>query len=114
MSQYQSPSEFADDFLRHYGVKGMKWGSRRKSKNSVETSKREDPVKKMSDDQLRRKINRIQMERQYRQLTAPQKSAGQKMVQDILVNTAKQQLGQAAQKYAAKAAQDLIKGKLGG
>lgn len=101
--------EFVDEFLQHHGVKGMKWGVRRKSKQTVEVSKKPDPVKKMSDNELRQKINRIQMERQYKQLTAPAVSPGKKMVQDILVNTAKQQIGQAAQKYAAKAAQDLIK-----
>ena len=84
----------SDQFLAHYGVKGMKWG-KRKSKGAA-MSKTEflnpksvatpfpknrptpgvtdlspKPIKQISDTELRNRINRIQMETQYKQLTEP-------------------------------------------
>lgn len=85
-----------DRFLAHYGVKGMKWGVRRLSKGRKSVSKSEflapkpvatpfpknrptpgvtdlspKPIKQISDVELRNRINRIQMETQYSQLTNP-------------------------------------------
>ena len=68
------------DFLEHYGVPGMKWGKRKNRSSSSDSSnvkpartKKTKPVKadvkKMSDKELRDKINRMQMEQQYAKLT---------------------------------------------
>ena len=38
----------------------------------------------MSDSELRSKINRLQMEKQYKQLTSSEISVGRKFVQDVL------------------------------
>lgn len=102
------PNEQVDAFLSHHGIKGMKWGVKKK-KNSVEAASRDAKIKAMSDNELRQKINRIQMEKQYKSLTAPSVSPGRKFAQDILLNTAKQQLSQVASRYAAQTIQDLIK-----
>ena len=58
------------DELYHYGKLGMKWGHRKNTsvKNQKPHSRR---VEDLSDDELRRTINRIQMEKQYTQLTTP-------------------------------------------
>lgn len=58
--------------LQHWGIKGMKWGVRRTT-NNVRGSRRSklslpDP-RTMSDEDLRKKINRFQMENQYRTLS---------------------------------------------
>ena len=85
--------------LYHHGVVGMKWGVRRsrpsgassrstatkartskasskgpqpytyKSKAQIRREKRRKKVAAMSDDELRSEINRLQMEKQYRELT---------------------------------------------
>lgn len=47
-------------------------------------SKPKKTMKEMSDNELRNVINRLQMEKQYSQLTAVQKSRGKKMVDEIL------------------------------
>jgi hypothetical protein len=84
----------SDQFLAHYGVPGMKWG-RRKAKNNASPSAmkthtpftknpnqapprvkgatdiRPKHVNRMSDVELRNRINRIQMETQYKQLVEP-------------------------------------------
>ena len=113
-----------NSYLAHHGIKGMKWGVRRtpeqlghrvksasqKVKSKVtDRKKKTDPVKQMSDDELRKRINRIQMEKQYKQLTAKQTSAGQKFVKDVMVNAAKQTATQYASKAMVKGVEALIK-----
>ena len=86
-----------DDFFEHFGVKGMRWGVRRNRNNtttrqSLRPKKEQTDLSKMSDAELRTRINRIQMERQYRELTSPKghkvQTEGQKYVKRILIDTA--------------------------
>lgn len=81
-----------DDELYHYGVKGMKWGVRRtaeqlghivkkgasaiaqKASESREkgrqrrayTKERSKPISEMTDDELRKRLNRLDMEKKYK------------------------------------------------
>ena len=100
--------------LYHHGIKGMKWGVRRtpaqlghQTKKSS-TSQRRAEMKKMSDTELRNRINRIQMEKQYMQLTAPDISPGKKFVKDVLTNAAKQTVTSYVAKYMGKGVEALI------
>lgn len=101
--------------LYHYGIKGMKWGIRRTPAQlghrpaKTTTSQRKSEMKKMSDAELRNRINRIQMEKQYMQLTAPEVSAGKKFVKDVMVNAAKQTLTSYVAKYMNKGVDAVIK-----
>ncbi len=52
-----------DNVIEHYGVKGMKWGIRRSRKARRRAAKKR--AKKMSDSDLRAKVNRLNMEKQY-------------------------------------------------
>ena len=89
--------------LSHWGIKGMKWGQRRyQNKDGSLTpagKKRYDDshedyrrahdkksVKQMSDRELRERNNRLQMERQYADLTK-KKSNGKKII-NAFVSTA--------------------------
>ena len=87
--------------LYHYGVLGMKWGVRRNRKSSSSGTKRnrgphEDyvkahskkSVKKMSNSELKEANNRLQMEKQYSQLTKKEVSAGRKFVTNVLLTSA--------------------------
>ena len=86
-----------DDFFEHFGVKGMRWGVRRNRNNtttrqSLRPKKEQTDLSNMSDAELRTRINRIQMERQYRELTSPKghkvQTEGRKYVKRILIDTA--------------------------
>lgn len=89
--------------LRHYGIKGMKWGVRRyQKKDGTLTSagkKRyadddlsEDykkahsskNIKSMSDAELRSRLNRLQMEQQYSKLNPGIVSKGRQTVNALL------------------------------
>jgi hypothetical protein len=83
--------------LVHYGILGMKWGIRRTQKNKgLNKTSREDKqkskpndVKKMSDEELRKIVNRLQhdyskLERQYSQLSEGNVRKGKEYVQKII------------------------------
>lgn len=92
-----------DDWLSHHGIKGMRWGVRRTAEElghvtesagkiastASERAKRRNrgvspEVKKMSDEELRSRLNRINMERQYSDLTRKDTSKGFDTAKDVL------------------------------
>jgi hypothetical protein len=116
--------------IKHHGIKGQKWGVRRfQNKDGTLTSagrkrqKRDEgpihedyskshntkSVKSMSDKELRDRINRLNMERQYAQLTASEKSIGKKMVSDILLNVGKELAKEYLKNYAKKSIDEALK-----
>lgn len=62
-------------FFEHYGVRGMKWGVRKS--RSTKGQKLSAKAKKMSDDNLKTSIKRMQMERQYSDLVTKEDKANQ-------------------------------------
>lgn len=89
--------------LVHHGVKGQKWGVRKDVADGVATSAREastlagtigksigkskkqkSEMSRMTDDELRRRINRMQMEQQYANLNPSKAKRGAAKAQTIL------------------------------
>ena len=62
-----------DNFLAHYGKKGMKWGSRKSPVSSEHASARalkKKSAKSLTDSELKQVIGRMNLERQYKDLKA--------------------------------------------
>lgn len=76
-------------------------------KEKTKREVKENPAKKMTDDELRTALNRLNMERQYAQLTAVEKTKGQKMADEVLTNAAKQ----IATRFVMDRVEKVIKGK---
>ena len=65
-----------EEELMHYGVMGMRWGVRRASKRSGGSKKKkasrqpqQQPKRRMSNKELTARVKRMQLEKQYRDLT---------------------------------------------
>lgn len=114
--------------LLHYGIKGQKWGIRRfqrkdgsltpaGKKRYADDDYHEDyrrahdskSVRTMSDQELRNRLNRLQMERQYNQMTTSKFDAGKKVVTDILANAGKETAKNYIAKYMSKGIDKIIK-----
>lgn len=111
--------------LYHYGVKGMKWGVRRTPAQLGRSTGSNHPtenlhddykrahgtksVKSMSDSELRQRINRLQMEKQYNQLTQQECSSGKQFVKQVLRESAKQTASKYVSKYMSKGIDLIIK-----
>lgn len=100
-------TEVGDNKIEHFGIKGMKWGVRRGRDvaKTHGTSTSTKSAKDMSDDELRTRINRINMERNYEKLTAP-KSAGKDYVKSLL----KQAGNEVAKDFVTSAMRTVAKG----
>lgn len=108
---------FVDKQLTHFGVRGQKWGVRRSRKQLAKAAGRdENDPRFMSDEQLRSKLNRMNMEKQYRELTKAPPTAmqkGQKFVSKVLTNVANQTATSITKSYADKFAANLLASKPG-
>lgn len=117
--------------LYHHGIKGMKWGVRRfrnedgtltdagkaraqkKANRAANKAKREDyrraskNRRNLSDEELKQRINRLQMEKQLKDLTDSNiQSSGRRVVNEILGTSGKRIAGAmlvGATMYAGKA-----------
>lgn len=111
--------------LKHHGVKGQKWGVRKprnagpgpasefkRAKNPAGNripKKAPKSVKKMSDQELKKIITRIENEKRYTQLTSPKVNAAHKFIKDTMINVGKQE----ATKFANKAGAVLVSQAMG-
>lgn len=111
--------------LLHYGILGMKWGVRRteaqlaRARGKKKASSADDKVKEsrkadskkrrtLSDAELKQKIERLKMEKQFKDLTDEDVSPGKKMAADILKSAGTKVLSAAAAGAAAYAVKAIM------
>lgn len=100
------------------GTENRRLFSKKKTPSSAKTTKAksssEKSYKDMTDDELRKAINRLQLEKQYRDLTPVQTSAGKKFMRsvmnDVVVPAAKN-VGKAYLEKQLKSSLGLIEDK---
>lgn len=83
MHNYENCSQ---DSLKHYGVLGMKWGHHKSTATSTTTKPKHKSVSEMSDEELRSKINRLEMEKRYKDLQPKEVKRGKHIVNRIMNN----------------------------
>ncbi len=79
--------------LTHYGIKGMKWGRRKKKAPSA---------KKMTTKDLSTKVNRMRLERDYNQMSNPRKTRAKMIGAAALTAVATTAVSIAVRRYAGK------------
>lgn len=97
--------------LKHYGVKGMQWGVRKDGKRGSSRGPQARAVRlsQMSDDELRRHLNRIDMERKYHSIHKSSFERGREQVMKVLSKSAMTALQATATKQLTKIGMELSK-----
>lgn len=102
--------------LMHFGVKGMKWGVRKKRIKDAKrwTSKKQAKIDGMSDDQLKKANNRLRLEKEYKQLTQTKLEKYRKRVgkaaEEAAFNTLQNTLQKGFKSAASRGGSAAIKG----
>ena len=102
--------------LMHHGVKGMKWGVRKKRIKDAKrwTSKKQAKIDGMSDDQLKKANNRLRLEKEYKQLTQTKLEKYRKRVgkaaEEAAFNTLQNALQKGFKSAASRGGSAAIKG----
>lgn len=88
-------SNAAIDFLKHYGVKGQKWGVRTKGRSGSSSSERivKAKARSLTNDDLKKHIERMRLEQQYSELSSPATKAGKKYAVDVLKQSGTKLIG---------------------
>lgn len=122
------------DYLEHHGIKGMKWGvrkkeetngnSRRKKKKSLADRfralrkkriktivKKKRSINDMSDDELRQRLSRLRMEREYKDLNAYLNPKKKSLIKQLISGIADQSVKKISEKAGDRIANVIFKSK---
>ena len=83
--------EYDDQSLDHYGVKGMRWGHRKRkvssgsrSRSNSSTRSNQRKSRTLSEADLNRNLDRLRKEKQLKELIDEDVNPGKKYIQDVL------------------------------
>lgn len=108
----------AADFLKHYGVKGMKWGKSKNAASSdsakattVRTTAKKKGTHTVTNDDLKTAIKRMQLEQDFKRLSVNEKSAVTRWISSTLLEVGKREVQQqVAKKVAATVVKKAVTG----
>lgn len=117
--------KYNENEIYHHGIKGQRWGVRRfQNRDGTRTplgrrrqiEVHEDytrahvkkSIKEMSDDELRMRNNRLNMELQYKQLTSRHRNAGRRFVEPIMYETVREITKDQTKKRAKRALASML------
>lgn len=105
-----------DNFLAHYGVKGMRWGARKaaqlpkegvskdaKTALDIRARAKKSKPKALSNKELQDAINRMNLEQQFKRLSVNEKPAVQRWMASTLLEIGKREVQVAVTKKVAGA-----------
>ena len=102
-----------DNFLAHYGVKGMKWGVRTANKpaasaesdrsTAIRAKAKAGKPKALTNAELREAIERMNLEQQFKRLSVNEKPAVQRWMASTLLEIGKREVQVALGKKVAGA-----------
>lgn len=108
-------------FLSHYGVKGMRWGSRSAGKTAKESPSSESAsaatiraraktskVKALSNKELQEAINRMNLEQQFKRLSTNERPVVTRFIASTLMEIGKREVQAAIAKKAVKLATKVV------
>lgn len=113
-----------EDFLAHFGIKGMKWGVRRKnlrpvssdarSKATIKEKVKKNKVSSVSNADLQTAIRRMQLEQDYKRLATNEKPAITRWLASTMLEIGKREVqAAAAKKVAGVVARKVVTGGVG-
>ena len=84
--------EAIDTFFAHYGVKGMKWGVRKRSPEKQEIRDASKNRRKLSDSDLDKYIARLEKEKKLKNLSEESTSQGKTFAKNVMTNAGQRAL----------------------
>lgn len=112
-----------ENFLAHYGVKGMKWGRRKaqvapsadaEKVTAIKAKAKTGKAKALSNAELQAAINRMQLEQNFKRLSVNEKPAVSRFISSTLLEIGKREVQSAvAKKVAGAVARKVATGGVG-
>jgi uncharacterized membrane-anchored protein YjiN (DUF445 family) len=103
-----------DDFLEHYGVKGMRWGTKKANREpassesatsaAIRARAKTSSVKALSNKELQDAINRMNLEQQFKRLSTNERPVVTRFIASTLQEIGKREVQAQIAKKAAKLA----------
>src|SRR5215207_5437015 len=90
-----------NDFLEHFGIKGMRWGIRRKprplstdakAKLTIKAKVKQDKVGSVSNLKLQQAIKRMQLEQDYKRLSVNEQNGVTRWLSSALLEIGKREV----------------------